>query len=449
LKNYAVREKKTVIVTIHQPSSQIFYLLDNLLLLTSGQLAYFGSVNSVVPHFASVGFHMSPHYNPADFVLEKVKGPREDVEKLIKSAQTLEKRAPASPPAPHPVADVVADHPRPRDHSFSSHHSQESCPLWSPGSFGDKSDHLSEAGADIHVVIDVPDNQVPADHIFHKDCDSGRSSLTEMDRTSTKTYSTASSVSSCSEELYFDFTGHSKEKTPTHNKKNKKQTKEQKWCTCFWTQLDVLTRRNFYEARGRMLSKLNFIQTIVLALVTGSIWYQIGRTEETLNDVKGWMFYSMTYWMLFAQFNALVSFPAEREIINKERASGSYRLSSYYLAKMIGELPLTITMPTVYHCISYPMLGSANVQTFSALLAFQILSSIVAQSIGLLVGAACVDLDVSVTISALFSMSSILFGGFYSATMPYWLNWIRYLSIVYYAFQNMQMIEFSLGAPVL
>lgn len=464
LKSYAVKEKKTIIITIHQPSSQIFHMFDKLLLLTTGQLAYFGQTDSVVPFFDSLGYRMSTHFNPADFVLERIKNSNEEETRVIVTAakSLVESSIDFHSNGHHHHHHHSSSHVHGGHHHHHHHHSRKSShgqtedfptsdhPLlgsdhevWPSNESSDDHDPEHGHNPDGHksenhqmrtiVVIDGDGHEKKVTTM--NDCDSGRSSWSEADRSSTKTFS--SNSSSCSDDLNALENGH-----------HACSVSYDKWATGFWTQLRILTKRNFYEARGRMLSKLNWIQTIGLALVTGCIWYQIPRSEQTLNDIKGWMFFSMTYWMLFALFNALVSFPPEREVINKERASGAYRLSSYYIAKMIGELPLTLAMPTTFHFISYPMLGCYNISTFFYLWIFQILSSVVAQSVGLFVGAATVDLEVSITISALYSMSSILFGGFYSTTMPYWLSWLRYLSIVYYALQNMLQIEFSIGQPI-
>lgn len=472
LKDFAVKEKKTIIATVHQPSSQMFHMFDKLLLLCNGRMAYFGDVNQIVPFFQTIGFEISPHYNPADFIMEKVNNIKYQ-DKIINAAKDLLEKnllpqnhinhnhiitneddlvvdnnviTKQSSYNHHHHHDIINnglindsklmnesqnwhhDHHQEHDHDHEHEHNSHD----QDHHHEDNENNSSPKSLELRVVIDPNDKKVQK--VYNKivaDDDSGRSSWSGTDRCSS-----AFSSNSYIHEICVKFT-------------NSSSNENEKWPTSFWTQVRVLTQRNFYEAKNRMLSKLNWIQTVALAIVAGLIWFQVARKDNTLNDIKGWMYFTSTYWMLFALFSVLISFPSEREVINKERSSGAYRLSSYYIAKMIGELPLTITLPSVFYFISYPMMGCYNVTTFLSLWGFLILSTICAQSVGLFIGASCTDLEVSVTLSALYSLSTMLFAGYYATSMPSWLSWMRYCSMIYYAFQSMQIVEFSNGPPIL
>ena len=63
------REGRTVICTIHQPSSQVFAMFDSLLLLAEGRVAYLGARAAAKHHFAGLGFPCPPDYNLAEHLV--------------------------------------------------------------------------------------------------------------------------------------------------------------------------------------------------------------------------------------------------------------------------------------------------------------------------------------------------------------------------------------------
>lgn len=116
------------------------------------------------------------------------------------------------------------------------------------------------------------------------------------------------------------------------------------------------------------------------------------------------------------------------------------------------------------------MLGFHSTAVFVTLLGFLLLNTVVAQvrryrlffekqvddlflrllqSVGFFVGACCLDLQVSITASALYTLATQLLGGYLATAVPPWLAWARYASMVHYAYQNMQILEFGVGDPIL
>ncbi|CAM6007009.1 unnamed protein product [Sphagnum balticum] len=66
------RDGRTVIASIHQPSSEVFELFDNLFLLSGGHTIFFGEAAVAHEHFAASGFPCPKLRNPADHFLRAV-----------------------------------------------------------------------------------------------------------------------------------------------------------------------------------------------------------------------------------------------------------------------------------------------------------------------------------------------------------------------------------------
>ncbi|XP_073484568.1 ATP-binding cassette sub-family G member 8 [Aquarana catesbeiana] len=64
------RGNRLVLLSIHQPRSDIFQLFDLVLLLSSGATIYSGTAKDMVQYFTSIGYPCPRYSNPADFYVD-------------------------------------------------------------------------------------------------------------------------------------------------------------------------------------------------------------------------------------------------------------------------------------------------------------------------------------------------------------------------------------------
>ncbi|KAG5327518.1 WHITE protein, partial [Pseudoatta argentina] len=69
LKALAARGK-TIIVTLHQPSSELFALFDKILLMAEGRVAFMGTAAQACTFFKTLGAACPSNHNPADFFVQ-------------------------------------------------------------------------------------------------------------------------------------------------------------------------------------------------------------------------------------------------------------------------------------------------------------------------------------------------------------------------------------------
>lgn len=83
------RGGRTVIASVHQPSSEVFELFDSLYLLSGGKTVYFGKASEACQFFQQVGFPCPAFRNPSDHFLRCINSDFDKVKATLKGSMKL------------------------------------------------------------------------------------------------------------------------------------------------------------------------------------------------------------------------------------------------------------------------------------------------------------------------------------------------------------------------
>jgi len=187
-----------------------------------------------------------------------------------------------------------------------------------------------------------------------------------------------------------------------------------------------------------------WIQTVVIALIIGIIWFQTPFTTSYYVQRGSLVFFAYTYIAGFnPAFEALFAFPMDRAVVVRERASGSYRLLAYYISKFIMEVPWYFPTSILFYIIFYFMAHLLYTPgAFFASYFITILCMFVSSSFGLAISAATLpNHRLAMTTLTVFVLIFLAVGGFFVESYPIWINWMQYCSYIKYSYNALVAVQ--------
>uniref|UniRef100_A0A8D3DEQ4 ABC transporter domain-containing protein n=1 Tax=Scophthalmus maximus TaxID=52904 RepID=A0A8D3DEQ4_SCOMX len=217
--------------------------------------------------------------------------------------------------------------------------------------------------------------------------------------------------------------------------------------TGFLTQFKWVSKRTF---RNLMLNPQTGVAqvavTLFLALVVGAIFYDVQDNQSGMQNRFGALFF-VTVNQCFSSLSAAELFISERKLFIHEYISGYYRLSVYFLCKVLSDIITLRTIPAlVFSCVAYFLIGlKPTVEAFFLFMFTVMLVAYTATSMALAISAdqtVVAIANIFMTIACVFMM---IFAGLLVnlTSIASWLAWLKYFSIPRYGLSALQANEFT------
>lgn len=296
LKHLAKEDNKIILLTIHQPRTDILELFDKIILLSMGELIWFGTTNDAIDHFENLGYKLPPKTNPSDFFLDTI---------------TIDRRTPE-----------LYDSSKARIDIFIAAYKK-----------------IEESS--LPPVVRIPDNEL---------------------------------------------------------------RKTADWPSTMLGEMAVLIDRNLLDDfRDKATVGAAIGGNVFTALVLCVLFTQVTNDASGIQNRLGCFFFLVINLTFSVVMPSVGKFPVQKRLIKRERAAGSYRAASAYIAKVVSSVPLLsvgvliLTIPT-YWAVGF----SATAQQFFVFILICYVHALTANNFGLVIGAVvpnavvgqvCINLD--------------------------------------------------------
>ncbi|PNW85044.1 hypothetical protein CHLRE_03g169300v5 [Chlamydomonas reinhardtii] len=412
LRSVAHLHGRTVVCSIHQPSSEVFHLFDDLVVLAAGQIIYLGQVQDMVGYFGALGYHCPNYTNPADYLfMEVLNAPAAagDDTEAAPQADGANGHGHHLPRLPH-----LPSLPHRHGHAAAGHDAEAG-------------KHAAEAEAEAEAAAKAALSAAEAAHAAEEQriasliaAWDGSPQAAALHRSLTsRRAAEAAGISKLAESAVAPF----------------------------WLQAPLLARRALLNAwRNPLVFRGKLAQTVFLSLVVGLIYLQVSDDLAGVQDRQGSLFFLVVEGLFGSVMGILTVFGSEKPVFQREFGTRLYGLPAYFISRWLVELPSHIILPVLFSCICYFMIGyQATAAHFGWFALTMVLMDNSGAALGIFVSCLFNDLSVALSVMPMFLLPLMVFSGFFvnSDTIPPYFTWIQYISPMRYGYIALAKNEFA------
>ncbi|KAJ3203451.1 ATP-binding cassette sub- G member 2 [Dinochytrium kinnereticum] len=226
------------------------------------------------------------------------------------------------------------------------------------------------------------------------------------------------------------------------------EVKRLQWANNWFDEFCILCNRSWLQfARGKSIMVANLARTVIQALILGFTFYRLKRDQRSIQNRLGLLFFIPADDIFNVITTILLVFPFERVIMLRERATRSYRVSSFFLSKFVTE-----AVPSSFYCALsstslYLIVGLRLDDPFAIfrymfILWIEVLGCV---AVGFLIGAAVPSMQIAQIVGPLIGLLFLLYGGSLvnNEDLPVIFKGFQYISPANYVYRALMINEFQ------